>query len=82
MFSDDDVSGTTHLCDRSAGSRLLSDAWAGKFDAVVVYKADRLGRSALVNETLALELHGKLGIAIIGVSDSIDLTSPIGAAML
>lgn len=80
-YVDDGVSGTTHLCDRPAGARLLADARAGKFDAVVVYKADRLGRSALVNETLALELHGKLGIAIVGVAEQIDLSSPIGAAM-
>ncbi len=80
-YVDDGVSGTTHLSDRPAGARLLSDARAGKFEAVVVYKADRLGRSALVNETLALELHGKLGIAIVGVAEQIDLSSPIGAAM-
>ncbi|PQV62590.1 Site-specific DNA recombinase [Abditibacterium utsteinense] len=80
-YIDDGVSGTTHLHERPAGARLLQDARAGKFDAVVVYKADRLGRSPLVNETLALEISGKLGIAIVGVAEQIDLSSPIGAAM-
>ena len=81
MFSDDGISGTTHLCDRPAGARLLQDARAGKFDAVVVYKSDRLGRSVLVNETLASELFGKLGIKFLGVAEQIDLSTPIGAAM-
>ncbi len=80
-FSDDGISGTTHLCDRPAGARLLADARAGKFDAIVVYKADRLGRSVLVNETVVHELFGKLGIKFLGVAEQIDLSTPIGAAM-
>ena len=80
-FSDDGVSGTTHLGERPAGARLLCDARAGKFDAVVVYKADRLGRSVLVNETVVHELFGKLGIKFLGVAEQIDLSTPIGAAM-
>ncbi len=34
-----------------------------------------------MNETLALELHGKLGIAILGVAEQIALDTPIGATM-
>ena len=80
-FSDDGVSGTTHLQDRPAGARLLSDARVGKFDAVVVYKADRLERSVIVNEVLAQELFGPLGIKFLGVAEQIDLSTPIGAVM-
>ncbi len=80
-YCDDGVSGTTHLQDRPAGARLLQDARAGKFAAIIVYKADRLGRSALVNETIVDEMHGKLGIDFIGIAEQIDLSTPIGSAM-
>ena len=41
----DTISGTTGKEDRPELSRLLQDAFARKFDAVVVYSIDRLGRS-------------------------------------
>nr|WP_281720289.1 recombinase family protein [Nitrosomonas nitrosa] len=41
----DTISGTTGKDDRQALTRLLEDAFARKFDAVVVYSIDRLGRS-------------------------------------
>jgi DNA invertase Pin-like site-specific DNA recombinase len=41
----DTISGTTSKDDRQALSRLLEDAFLRKFDAVVVYSIDRLGRS-------------------------------------
>ena len=41
----DTISGTTGKDDRHALTRLLEDAFARKFDAVVVYSIDRLGRS-------------------------------------
>lgn len=41
----DKISGVTGKDDRPELSRLLEDAFARKFDAVVVYSIDRLGRS-------------------------------------
>lgn len=41
----DTISGTTSKADREALGRLLEDAFARKFDTVVVYSIDRLGRS-------------------------------------
>jgi len=41
----DKISGVTGKEDRPELSRLLQDAFARKFDAVVVYSIDRLGRS-------------------------------------
>ena len=41
----DTISGITGKDDRPALTRLLEDAFVRKFDAVVVYSIDRLGRS-------------------------------------
>ena len=48
IYKDDGVSGTIPLHERPEGRRLLQDAAEGKFDAVLVYKLDRLGRTLLV----------------------------------
>ena len=81
VYCDDGVSGTLPLEARPAGARLLSDARAGKFKALVVYKADRIGRDVLVNEMAARALHDELGVGVHGVAESIELGTPIGRAM-
>src|SRR5262245_52262136 len=48
IYKDDGVSGTLPFEEREEGSRLLEDAKAKKFDIVLVYKLDRLGRADLV----------------------------------
>jgi site-specific DNA recombinase len=60
---------------------LLADARAGKFNALVVYKGDRIGRDVLVNEIAVREIYDNLGIAVMGIAEQIDLSSPIGRAM-
>ena len=81
VYCDDGVSGTLPLEARPAGARLLHDARAGKFKALVVYKADRIGRDVLVNEMAARALHDELGVGVHGVAESIELGTPIGRAM-
>jgi len=44
VYKDAAVSGTVPLHERPAGRELLEDAEAGKFDVVLVYKLDRVGR--------------------------------------
>ena len=62
---------------RPALQRLLADARARKFDAVVGWKIDRFGRSLrhLVNTLADLEA---LGVAFISLRDSLDFTTPSG----
>ena len=43
-YSDDGVSGTIPMEDRSEGARLLQDSEDGKFATILVYRLDRLGR--------------------------------------
>src|SRR5215212_1140062 len=77
-YIDDGISGTVPLADRPEGSRLLRDAEAGRFSAVLVYRVDRLGRSlrALLgpHDTLAAS-----GVAIRSSTEPIDTTTPIGS---
>jgi len=61
--------------------RLLDDARAGKFQAVAVYKLDRLTRS--VRDLYALlEAFGERGVSLVSVTESIDATTPAGKAMV
>ena|SRR5215213_8481589 len=46
-YADDDVSGTIPFHERAEGRWLLEDAKAGKFQSVLCYKLDPVGRSRL-----------------------------------
>ena len=46
-YLDDGISGTVSFEDRPAGRRLLKEAEAGRFEQVLAYKLDRLGRNTL-----------------------------------
>jgi site-specific DNA recombinase len=77
IYADDGVSGTVPLYERPAGRRLLADAKAGKFDAVLVYKLDRLGRTLLV----IVDAHDRLveaGISLRSAREPIDTSTAPG----
>jgi DNA invertase Pin-like site-specific DNA recombinase len=65
---------------RPALNRLMLDAKRCKFDAVLVWKLDRFGRSLrhLVNSLAEFEA---LGIAFVSMTDSLDMTTPQGRLM-
>ena len=76
-YSDDGVLGTMPLQERPQGKRLLEDAEAGKFDTVLVYKLDRIGRTLLV----IVEAHDKLaefGVGLRSPHEAIDTSTPHG----
>lgn len=77
-YIDAGVSGTREK--RPALDDLMRDAKQRKFDAVLVWKLDRWGRSLrhLVNSLAELEA---LGIAFISLKDNLDLTTPSGRLM-
>ncbi len=69
-YIDDGVSGTIPMSLRPQGKLLLADAATGKFTAVIVVRADRLGRDEI--ELLQqYALFASLQIDIIGVSEPI-----------
>ena len=78
-YADDGVSGTIPLHERPERRRLLEDAKAGKFDAVLVYKLDRLGRSLLV----IVDAHDRLQeaeVALRSAREPIDTSNPSGGS--
>ena len=77
VYADDGVSGTIPLHERPEGRRLLEDAKAGKFNTVLVYRLDRLGRSLLV----IVDAHDRLreaGVALRSATEPIDTSNPSG----
>jgi len=70
-FVDDGVSGTIPLGQRLAGRRLLENAAAGKFDGIIVTRADRLGRDVIDLMQLRA-LFEQLGIELVGAVEPLD----------
>lgn len=75
----DRVSGTTER--RKELDRLVRDARLGKFKVVIIYALDRLARDTRFLLNLLHELDS-YGVTIISMRESIDLSTPIGKAVL
>lgn len=77
-YTDTGVSGSKDS--RPALNRLMADACQRRFDAVLVWKLDRFGRSLrhLVNSLAELEA---LGVAFVSLRDNLDLSTPSGRLM-
>jgi len=77
-YTDQGVSGCKES--RPALNRLMSDACRRRFDAILVWKIDRFGRSLkhLVN---ALAELAALGVAFVSLRDNLDLSTPSGRLM-
>src|ERR687897_443133 len=77
VYADDGVSGTIPLHERPEGRRLLEDAQAKKFETLLVYRLDRLGRSLLV----IVDAHDRLqvaGASLRSATEPIDTSNPSG----
>jgi len=74
-YIDKGVSGAK--ASRPALNRMMVDAEAKKFDAVVVWKFDRFARSAQ-HMLKALETFNSHGIAFASTTESIDTSTPTG----
>ena len=63
VYNDDGVSGTVPLDKRPEGGQILMDAQRGKFDQLLIYKLDRLGRETrlILNGVAELE---KVGVRV------------------
>lgn len=77
-YVDEGVSGSKDS--RPQLDRLMKDARKRRFDAVLVWKLDRFGRSLkhLVN---ALAEFQALGVSFISYKESLDMTTPSGRLM-
>jgi site-specific DNA recombinase len=76
-YADDGVSGTAPLHERPEGRRLLEDARADRFETLLVYRLDRLGRSLLI----IVDAHDRLqaaGVSLRSATEPIDTSNPSG----
>jgi site-specific DNA recombinase len=80
IFADDGVSGTIPLGQRQEGGRLLRDAKLKKFDQVVVYKLDRLGRDPRFTMEAVAQLE-EYGVGILSVTESLGGKTSSGKLM-
>jgi DNA invertase Pin-like site-specific DNA recombinase len=65
---------------RPALDRLIKAAWAGRFQAVLVWRFDRFARS-VKHLITALETFRSLNIAFISLQEQLDTSTPLGQAM-
>src|SRR5690554_767569 len=80
-YKDDGITGTLPLEERPEGARLLQDAKAGKFNLLLVYRLDRLGRSARVILNAVHELE-QAGVKIRSMTEPFDTGDPSGRFLL
>ncbi len=81
VFADDGVSGTVPLEQRSDGSQILRDAQLGKFDQLLIYRLDRLGRDTRLILNAVAELE-KLGVRVRSMTEEFDTGTSTGRLML
>lgn len=78
-YVDQGVSGSTES--RPALDRLVKDAKRRRFDVLVVWKLDRLGRN-LRHLILLLDELAALGVGFVSLNEGIDATTPAGKLQL
>lgn len=76
VYVDESVSGTTPLPERPSGARLMLDARANRFDTLVVFKFDRIARSARDLLNLMNEFD-ELGIKVVSLKEALPTEGPM-----
>jgi site-specific DNA recombinase len=81
IYADDGISGTVPIESRPAGKRVLEAARLGRFDQLLVFKLDRLGRETrlILNSVAELE---KRGVRIRSMTEEFDTATATGRLML
>src|SRR5262245_42984589 len=80
-YSDDGISGTGPLDRRPEGCRILEDAKRGRFDQLLIFKLDRLGRETRLILNAVDELE-KLGVRVKSMTEEFDTANATGRLML
>src|SRR5690348_12431101 len=81
FYADDGVTGTIAIDRRPQGARLLRDARLKKFDQLLVYKLDRLGRETRLTLEAVAELEN-CGVRVRSMTEEFDSQTPIGRLMI
>jgi DNA invertase Pin-like site-specific DNA recombinase len=80
-YEDAGISGAKGRDQRPAFNRMLKDAVRRRFDVLMVWSIDRLGRSVLHVASAMAEMDAA-GVALYSDQQAIDSTSPFGKAMM
>lgn len=80
-YADEGVSGTKGRDKRAALDKMMKDAGRGRFDIVLVWAVDRLGRSTATVAPIMADLAA-LGVGLYADREGMDATSAHGRAML
>lgn len=67
---------------RPAMQRLIADVKRKRFDAVVVYKLDRLSRSQKDTLYLIEDVFAKYNVSFVSLNENFDTSTPFGKAMI
>ena len=81
IYVDQGISGAKGRDQRPAFDQMLKDAVRGRFDVLMVWSIDRLGRSVLHVANALAELDAA-GVSLYSDQQAIDSTSPMGRAMI
>jgi len=81
VYADDGVSGTIPFDHRPEGRQLFQDARLKKFDQLLVYKLDRVGRDAIIILETVAEL-AKCGVRVVSITQTCDAETSDGKLML
>lgn len=68
--------------DRPGMQRLIADAKLKRFDAVLVYKLDRLSRSQKDTLHLIEDVFDKHNVSFVSLNENFDTSTPFGKAMI
>lgn len=81
VYLDDGVTGTLSLDRRPEGQRLLADAAQERFDILLIYRLDRLGRDPrlILNSVNDLE---SMGVKVRSMTEPFDTSEPSGRFLL
>ena len=77
IYSDDGISGTKDVDERPQLAALLEDGEAGKFQAIVAYSIDRIGRKTKLILELAERIE-QANLELVTVRENIDTSSAAG----
>jgi site-specific DNA recombinase len=80
-YADDGYSGALTLEHRPEANEMMRDARASKFDQLLVYKLDRLGRDTRLILNAVAELE-KLGVRVRSMTEEFDTGTATGRLML
>jgi site-specific DNA recombinase len=81
FYVDDGVSGTVPLENRPGGKRILEDARQRRFDQLLVFRLDRLGRETRLILNAVAELE-KYDIRVKSMTEEFDTATSTGRLML